>query len=557
MIAFLLFLRGIELTREVRDRNGGETILGRAVPSEPLLVELARLALFVLGVGDIIASLVGALGTLLRKATPVAVYSFWLLARLVLEVFATLAAFTYETSGFSGGMLLFIASLVVAVDIYFALTGLELLLVVTLRGTVAPHFLMLVRKAQRLTIELGHPACSRDHLLAALLEDDTACDLLQKGRVDISTLASLLPTLTQRRYVLPPEGDVTFGPEAEADLFNACIVQAEEGDPQLTADHLLLSICGTGHFRVHQYTFEVDTHAILAHLRAAKGSDRCVDENNVPMGVTLLGCLPLEETVLTWTVARVAFAVIWFFFWLLDAEAWFNIQDVYEYAALGRNHTWFPRAVELFTSFFGGVFSAIALSGILNHRDARFSILERARDYGMPQAGLGHAFEVLRSNGVKEAAEWLQQLKLGPTRLRWFFFYSIFEVCWDAPIFGMLLAMGNVCGAYMHGVMSISRIGLFFSSNNPMHCTYNDWALMFFIGLWIATKCGMIWAMFLQWHLYQHGWVTNENKGIGYLKSATILPEFVTRFLAGLPRYLPRGHAPYKEHDPEAKPILL
>lgn len=557
IICLILFLRGIELTSEVRDRQEGWTILGRPSSDEPLLISVGRMVLFTLGVGDIIASLVGSISTMLRKATPVAILTLWLLVRPVLEVFVTLVAFTYETSGFAHSTLLFLAFAVVLLDIYFALAGLELLLVITLRGTVAVHFLMLVRKAQRQCLEMGQDACSREHLMAALLEDDTARMLLQKGKVDVGMLASLLPPPSQRRYVLPPDGDLLFAPDAEADLYNACLLQQQEGDQQLTADHLLLAICGSGHFKLGKYKFEVDTHSILTHLRAAKGSERCVDENNVPLGVTLLGCLPLEETVLTWTIVRLAAAIVWLVFWIQGTKAWFNVTDVYEYAALGRNHTWQTRVVELITTFVGGIFSAIALAGILNHRDARWMILEKARDFGMPAAGLGHAFEVVRANDAPEAAQWLQALKTGPTRLRWFFFYSVFEACCDVPIFGMLLAMGNVCGAYMHGVMGISRIGLFFSSTNPMHCEYSDWALLFFVGVWVAVKCGAIWATFLLWHLYQHGWVTNEDKGIGYLKSATILPDWITRSLAGLPRYLPRGHSPYKEHDPEAKPIYL
>eukprot|EP00929_Paragymnodinium_shiwhaense_P014278 TRINITY_DN122178_c0_g1_i1.p1 TRINITY_DN122178_c0_g1~~TRINITY_DN122178_c0_g1_i1.p1 ORF type:complete len:584 (+),score=91.90 TRINITY_DN122178_c0_g1_i1:130-1881(+) len=551
LICLYLLFRGMEMVREGR---AGETdaFLGAPWQHEPFLVTYARGTLLVMSFIDVVVAVVGTLGIALRRAGLVAVLSLWMLLRLVPEVFVILAAFTYNVSPYSTGQLFCLAVLWMGFDIYLALAGLEVLLVVTLRGTVAPHFLLLLRKAQRLTLEDSYPACSREHLLAVLLEDPTCHAMLVSGKVDLAKLARLLPRAVEHRYVLPPPGDLAFAPDAEADLYNACVLQSDEGDQILTADHLLLAMCSTGILKVRGEEFRVDTHSILAHLRAAKGAERCVDDHNVPLGTSLLGCLPLEETVLTWTIVRVIAAVIWFVYWIMGLLNPVDVKDVYEYSALGRNHTWQTRLVELVLTFVGGLFSAYAMAGILYHREARWLVLERARDLGLPAAGLGAAFQAVWDSGEPEIKDWLELLKFGSTTTRRFFFFSVFEATCDVPIFGMLLTLGNVCGSYIHGAMNIARIGLFFSSPTPMHCEYSDWALMFFIALWVSFKVGACWATFLLWHLYQHGWVTNEDKGMGYLKSCSILPDAVTRSLAGLPRYMPR-----KEYDPEAKPILL
>jgi len=566
----LLFLRGLVSALETAGWSAAEsavgvgTILGPWQANESKIVETARGCLLLFGIGDVLMSLAGTVGIVLWKAVPMAGLSVWLLVRLFLEAFILMVATVCDTSGAGGAVTFVIGFLVMLFELYLALVGLELLLVVTLRGTVSAGAVQVISRAQMCAVQDGKAFCDRTHLLASLLQDAVARRLLQLSGLDVGQLMRTVPQATDHMGPMPGTGvDIPFAPDAEIVLFNAALGQSQEGDAKMNVDHICCALCITGYLTIGEHVYDLDPHAISVHIREAKNRRECPEGTFEPPTTTIFWCLPIEEVVAAWSVARIAAFVGSCLLWLIGYGFVFNLRSVFGGASLGIHVMWEMRILEAFTTTVAVLFSIYALMGIWGHRQARWRIYDKVQRMGEDWVlGLGEAFEICRNAKPVDPRTglWLTQLKKGVTYTRLFFFWSILELALDIPIIGMYFSFGNVCGTWHSGVSNISRQGIYFSTKESMHCTRGDFMLIFAVAAWVAFKCTMAWTQFLLWHLYQHGWATDEQKGLEYLKSPTMLPEPTVRSLAGLSRYVQKHadvhHSMFAEHPDEAKPLL-
>merc|ERR1719281_852311 len=80
------------------------------------------------------------------------------------------------------------AIFVIGLDIYLLVMSLEILLTVTWKGTVAPSLIEVLDIAEKTAVHYGSKTCDKNHLIYALMQDETSRQLLQLGRVDIKAL---------------------------------------------------------------------------------------------------------------------------------------------------------------------------------------------------------------------------------------------------------------------------------------------------------------------------------------------------------------------------------
>eukprot|EP00927_Polykrikos_kofoidii_P049085 TRINITY_DN43216_c0_g1_i1.p1 TRINITY_DN43216_c0_g1~~TRINITY_DN43216_c0_g1_i1.p1 ORF type:complete len:644 (-),score=98.32 TRINITY_DN43216_c0_g1_i1:229-2076(-) len=582
--AFLL-LFGILQIREFRSIGQGEGLLLQkaAVESNRFLVLLAWYVVIVLGFGNVVAAPVGFIGIVFRKTPPVMGVTVWLLSRVVLGAFVTINTVVYDTAGLGWAWtLLVVATPWLVMDLFLAYFGIQLLLAIALSMT-SQGCISSVERARRVARECGAPACDRGHLVASLLQDPVSRRLLEVAGANVSQMEgrmafaiacaarseeadSAAPSRGQpRKFITDAMNlhNLPFAFDLKATLCDAAMLQQNAGDELLTTDHILLAMCSGGQLSINapavpargvaaeRLSYAVDAHVFRHRLRANRCPSKAGGPADVDAGATVFGCLPLEELVIVWGVVRcVGFLVAALFFL---ASIVFEMITSMEFRFLGGS---VERLLGALFAVVGAIVSWGAVQGIRGHRLARQCVEEAARDHGVGSgAGLGEAFEVVR--GETEASRWSHRMKTGANVLWLLVMWSVLELVADVPVLGMAAFRANLCGSYINGQVAISRLGFWFSSPVPMHCSHEEKFIIVGVILWQVMKLLLCRAVFLLWHEYMHGWTATDLRGGAYLEPMSILPESVIRILAGLPRFPSRTNmALYFATGGEAKPLL-
>lgn len=519
-------------------------------------IALAFFLLVVSGPLDIIASLVGILGIVTRNASAVAVAFIWMLIRMFFTVVFVAIVIGFDTPGLGVWWDLLIASVWVPIDLYFIYIVFEVLTMTLLQGTVANSMLTLLGNAQQQARIFSHDRCDVLHILAGLLQDKFCCDLLTMGGVDCNRLAADLTSVLQDQGQCLGWGgdaDMPVTKNATELLVGSMQLQGMVGDDRLTADHVLMTLCGSGFIRFGPRSVHVNSLAIrneLAQRRANEGPQS-------PPGATLFGCVPLEETVAVWLVIQIASCIVSIGCLLIfgrSISVMGGLRTVKE-----------MRTLEFFGSLSGVVLGLLALWGISTHRATRREVRDEAKKHGITQwqiaeANLDVAFAVvsMKQEQQPQVEKWLGILRRSVTFLCAYLAWDAAQLFVQLPMIGMAMAIGNTCGANIHGLINISRMGVF-TNAAPMHCSLTDVFLILNVLIYLAVDAYMFWGALALWHEYQYGWTTTDPRGIEYLDPIGPLPQNAVRQLSGLPgRPRERKFASDRLMEPsETRPLLL
>lgn len=525
-------------------------------------LSVAHCLLFIGGVGDVAAALLGLVGILARNPLLFLAFVLWGITRfpfwLLFAVFTT----TFDTPDIGQAFTFMIAVALVIFDLYLLFVSFEVLLVVTWKGTVSVSTSDTLVLAQRAAIRSGAASCDRCHLVIGLLQDPICLDFLRVGGVDGQVLLQELEEVCGQRYGagewMQHTEMLPLGLDATSLIAAAARLQWHAGESKLTPDHLLLALCAKGEVMVmpaHSYlgpNMASGQHAghcravDVVAMRAAHLANRRKLEaltQAVP-GAPLFGCLPLEETVAVYLavqliVSFMAVCTIIVFGYGLDVLF-----------GLGLKPTTNTYLLECLTGIVDAILATLALVGIHGHRLARWDLRNAALEAGARwDTELDVAYEA--ASGHVDRERWRRKLKRGADWLLPTVGWSIVQLFVDVPIIITSLTLGDICGAYEHAIPDISHSG-WLRYRMPMHCSGFEWMEIACLFTLLMVRLYMCWGLLALWHEYAYGWTTTDLRGAAYLDPFVPLPQAAIRFLAGLPRYAQR-----RLGGPEAAPLNL
>jgi len=567
---------------------------------------LAYALLVVSGPVDIVASLLGVVGIVTRNASVAASVFIWMLVRMFFTIVFVVTVVGFDTPQLGVWWDLSIASVWLLMELYFIYIFFEVLLLTLLQGTVATSMLNLLGTAKKQARNFSHDRCGMLHLLAAMLQDEVCCNLLALGGVDVHRMAvELTRSLDDDQKTPGWAGDADMPLNREATEIIAASLQLQRlvGDDKLTADHVLMTLCGGGVIRFGRSSASVNSAAIRDELARR----RAIERPATPPGAKLFGCLQLEETVAVYLVMQVAACII-----SIGCLAVFgrSIGSLWGLRTVPE-----MRSIELFASLSGILMGILAIWGISSNRSTRQEVRDEAKKHGVThrqvaEANLDVAFAVVSlkeevndegavvslstqvghrdkyhcgrqlgpialppSGGhcgpygpqcescnrfTPQAEVWLNILRRSVTFLGAYLVWDAAQLFVQLPMIGMLLTIGDICGANVHGLINISSMGLF-TNAAPMHCSYRDILVIIKTFVYLLVDAYMFWGTLTLWHEYKYGWTTTDPRGIEYLDPIGPLPQSVVRQLSGLPlKPRERKFASDRLMDPsETRPLLL
>merc|ERR1711957_222686 len=149
-------------------------------------------------------------------------------------------------------------------------------------------------------------------------------------------------------------------------------------------------------------------------------------------GATLFGCLPLEETVVLYTLVDVVVSAVSLVCLLLLNRSFGSL--------LGLRTVQEMRTVEIVVSCISLVLGIAAIAGMWSHRSARYRIKEIARDANVGwDRELDEAFGAVLASDRDEGQKLLIMLKKGSRMTGWLMVWQGMKLFINIPIFGMVL----------------------------------------------------------------------------------------------------------------------
>jgi hypothetical protein len=642
---FLLLSGGVALYETLGEISFYFT---RYNPHNPYVL-LARTLYGWAGIVDVALAVVGVFGIVFRLPIFALALTTWLVGRLVVGAYILLCVAMFNTMDVSwsvGFVYFFVA---IAVSLYCVFVSLELLLVVTLRGSVSEQILELLLQAQSWAQQDGSQEIAKVHVVAAMFQDQAGVRRLQDDGCDTEKIRQWIDMELQQRGCHPgfqyhdheqPEDHVQllFTSDATEFLSEACWLQREVGDSRLTQEHFFLALLlnnpevidtffqlhsgiltsydqlnhkGRPHDEHHKGFCELmtETMSIEAAKRRALTLKFCqgfcfhgpaddvwrptlisfmghrgepekvtvhpsdetgtnwttfvkirdsttwakalevkfsheTQPDEASPGATILGCLPLEETVLVYIIVDMCISVV-------SLTTLFFLDRCIG-ALVGLRTYPMMRQFETFIGVTNIIVSGLAIRGIFAHRWSRWNLKDQALHFNVPwKAELDEAYDAVRSQDQEEADKLLKGLKLGANLTGVLLFWNVLRIFLNIPVWGMALMVGNVCGSYVHGIANVHTLGMW-PDHAPMRCTTADEELLLLTGFYFVVLVYFTWAMLALWHQYAFGWTTTDQRGLAYLDPLNPAPESCIRFLMGIPRYAKRAAG-----DPEAKPLML
>jgi len=502
-------------------------------------VYLAYGMLLVGGIGDMVAAVCGGFGATFMQVMPTFVLPVWLFVHTLFGVLFTMVISTLDAPGLGCGWTLIASVLLLVIpDAYFLMISLQNLLMITWKATVAPSMVSVLYAAEKCAVEFGSTTVDKNHLIAALLQDNESKQLLEYGGCDVQGIISELQQasifLAGERYGAAQLFDgghdpLPYGVDATSLLAEAAREQWKAYEPRLTADHLLLALTSGGSVIMtpkgggEPSIYPVPNGKEMRNFIEDAHREQSTEPGPPPAPV--FGCLPVEECVIVYIAVQIFVCLLsvgCVLFMGRSVGVLLGLKTVNE-----------MRLVELFSSTLGLLLGMTALYMMFQHRSARTDIRMAAYSKGARWASeLDEAWSKVRT--MKEAPMWLDQMKSGALYLSLNLGWNVVQLFLDIPIIFGVLTFGDVCGSYSYGLMKASSAHL--QNLSPMHCTDSDLMLIVGLVLWVVFKMYMCWCQLALWHEYAYGWTTTELRGSSYLDPMVPLPKGVLRQMAGLPK---------------------
>jgi len=607
LVWMFLLLRGILAACEVLDVV--DIIFVRDDYKGNPFAYVVHMMMLVGSVGDIMVSVCGFWASFDRRVLLALITVIWAFVHLFGGIlFTVLVAWLDTMQMGSGRILIALAVFLVGVDCCVLLTSLQNFLATTLKRTVAPSAQQILSMADDIAAQCGSHVTNRNHIIAALLQDDISLQRLRRAGVDIDALnaelrgGSYLIGIEPNLHKSVSAKRVHFGSDAAQLMHEAAAEQWKAEDDRLTADHILLALCChegplrdlpvaklQSLARARRINLPgVDKDQLVATLRNAGVEDRIPQVVLTPSREmqaqqiagfwhttgTNIFLAPeasemragIEETRLHNAVphgpppAKV--------FGCLPLEETVGVYIilqvllctisvcclVFRGRGLGvviRLRTVNEmRFVEFIQSVSGIHVGATALYGIERHRWARREVREAAYQKGVRwDAELDEAFDAVRND--EDAPLWLSWLKHAAKWLSLNLVWNGVQLVVEVPVFAMFLIYGNVCNSYTHAMNHITP-GFAANGEAPMHCSDHDLLNIALMVSMALLQIYMSWCMLALWHQYAYGWTTTDMRGSAYLDPFGPMPDSFMRALMGLPRAAQR-----RLSGPEGKPIIL
>jgi hypothetical protein len=265
-----------------------------------------------------------------------------------------------------------------------------------------------------------------------------------------------------------------------------------------------------------------------------------------PKAPTILGCLPLEETVFVY----ICLEVIWCITSII-CVLFFGVSATW---IIGLKTTPSMRVLEFIISLLGLILGVgFALKSIWQHRIARLRIQQASAklvggERHAQELDVQEAAALLR--GEPKTAEWLGVMRVSAARLSIYLLFDVMRVFIAMPMALMALVVGNVCGSYIHGISNLAMATRMFSNEMPMHCNMDDWEVLFLLSLVCFLDLYIVWSILSLWHEYAFGWTTTDPDNAMYIDPFEVdAYKFV--WLAG---GVPEGSALLRGHPELAPP---
>jgi len=471
---------------------------------------------------------------------PTFVLPVWLFGHTLFGVLFTMVISTLDAPGLGCGWTLIASVLLLVIpDAYFLMISLQNLLMITWKATVAPSMVSVLYAAEKCAVDFGSTTVDKNHLIAALLQDNESKQLLEYGGVDVQKMISELQQasifLAGEKYGNTQLFDaghdpLPYGVDATSLLAEAAREQWKAYEPRLTADHLLLALTSGGSVIMspkgnqgEPSVYPVPQGRAMREFIEDAHREQSTEPGPPPAPV--FGCLPVEECVMVYIAVQILVCLLsvgCVLFMGRSVGVLLGLKTVNE-----------MRLVELFSSTLGLLLGGTALYMMFQHRSARTDIRMAAYSKGARWASeLDEAWSKVRT--MKEAPMWLDQMKSGALYLSLNLGWNVVQLFLDIPVIFGVLSFGDVCGSYTYGLMKASSAHL--QSLSPMHCTDSDLMLILGLALWVTFKMYMCWCQLALWHEYAYGWTTTELRGSSYLDPLVPLPKGVLRQMAGLPK---------------------
>jgi len=483
----------------------------RRYDSQNPFVNIAMFLYFMQGIGDFTAGIIAFIGILGHRPMVVLGFIAWLGVRCFLGFYVMLVIAAFNTMNVHSLGMLFFFFLMAVISLYCIFQTLEVLLSVTLHGTVDEPVLHVLDWAHARARESGSSTVQKDHIIEVLLQDHLYKNRLEQFGFGARNLESGKP-YGGRAVQSPSSARMVMGHDSLAMVAAAAWIQREVCAKKLTVDHLCSAIAGK----------RPEEHAQLN----IKETEELPEG---PPGASIFGCLPLEETLIAYVILMMVIDFL-SLCCLVFLDRGFG-------ALLGLRTVGEMRNVEFFSSLIGLVLGCWGLYGIFQHRTARWAI--KCAAYRLPRSphswenGLDDAFSKVRS--TPDGAKWLKMLKGGTRSFGAFFVWSVVGLFLDIPIYGMAIVVGNVCGFYTHGIANVARLGLYHGGVSPLRCTHSDVMLLWWVGIWMALSVYMCWAMLALWHQFAYGWTCTDIRGAAYLDPISVFSQDAIGALATFP----------------------
>lgn len=486
----------------------------RRYDSQNPFVSIAMFFYFLQGIGDFAGGIIAFCGIVGHQPMIVLGFIVWLGVRCILGFYVMLVIAAFNTMQVHGLWMMFFFFFMAVISLYCFFQTLEVLLSVTLHGTVDEPVLHVLDWAHQRARESGSATVQKEHIIDVLLQDHLYKARLERLGFGAKQLEAGSP-YGGRAVQSPSSARMVMGHDALALVAAAAWIQREVCEPKLSVDHLCSAIAGK----------TPEHHAQLN----IKQTEEELPEG--PPGANIFGCLPLEESLIVWIIFMIVIDFL-SLCCLIFLDRGFG-------ALLGLRTVGEMRNIEFFSSLTGLLLGCWGLYGIFQHRTARWAV--KCAAYRLPRSphnwenGLDDAFNKVRN--TPDGAKWLSMLKGGSQKFGLLLVWSVLQLFLDIPIYGMAIVVGNVCSFYTHGIANVAHLGLYNGGISPLRCSHSDVILLWWVATWMVFSVYMCWTMLALWHQYAYGWTSTDMRASAYLDPISVMSQESVGALATFPAW--------------------
>jgi len=488
------------------------------------------------GISFVVAGIIGAFGVLARSTNCVIGLFVWRVVCLLFLLPLSGCVVAFNTLGIGAILSVLVVALQLMLELFLLWVLFHTILLVYSDEHISDHLKMALNVAQGSARAHDHGLLDTIHLLDGLLEQPKVEGLLHFSGVDTSGFRAMVSSALRLGVDVlphrPPKQDLAPLTSAARHTLSAALrIRYQYGDPKLHTYHMVLAAWDQNYFDERGGTAEhVLRSTTFKHAAALEEVDRLREESKPPLkpeSPKVLGYLPLEETLIVYLALEIVFCLV-----SLICVLFYGHSIMWLFGLLTTHGL---RVAEFWLSLVGVIFGVFALLAIGSHRSARSKIqMASSLRVGTKHAqelDVGEASHLLQ--GQPQVASWLKTMRVSAARLSLYLIFDMVRMFVCIPLVLMGLVLGNVCGAYVHGIANTSNALNIFSNVAPMHCTLNNVYLLICIVCIFALDLYMIWCILSLWHEYAFGWTTTDPKFAMYLDPFGCVDEEAWFWLAG------------------------